>query len=113
MKASRLGRTSPLSLAMLAVWGPEYAALADSARLTSAIAEPPSSSGASTSSTAIEKLRARLGEDGAFQKLIVRWDGGTLQQVTIGPTIGRDGKPAICVLARRQISSQLSASAEK
>jgi hypothetical protein len=59
------------------------------------------------------KLLSRLGEYGAFQEVIVRWDSGTVQQVTIGPTIGPDGKPAICVVARRHMGVQLSASADK
>jgi hypothetical protein len=57
------------------------------------------------------KLLARLGEYGDFQELLVRWNNGVVQQVTIGPTIGSDGKPAICVVARRHIGTQLSASA--
>jgi hypothetical protein len=43
----------------------------------------------------------------------VRWDSGAVQQVTIGPTIGPDGKPVICVVARRHVGTQLSASADK
>jgi hypothetical protein len=45
--------------------------------------------------------------------MIVRWDSGTVQQVTIGPAIGPDGKPGICVVARRHVGTQLSASASK
>jgi hypothetical protein len=59
------------------------------------------------------KVLARLGEYGAFQEVLVRWDSGAIEQVTIGPAIGPDGKPAICVLAHRHVGTQLSASADK
>jgi hypothetical protein len=42
---------------------------------------------------------------GAFAAYLVRWNDGTLQEVTIGPANDQDGQPAICVLAHRHVAT--------
>ena len=99
MKPSRLRRTSLLSIAIAAVWGPACAASAQEYRADIGNCRASVEQWIKHEADGGRKLLARLGEYGAFQELIVRWDSGTIQQVTIGPTIGPDGKPAICVVA--------------
>jgi hypothetical protein len=110
MKASRLRRTSLLTIAIAAVWGPPSAAFTQQYRADIGNCRASVEQWIKHEADGGRKLLARLGEYGAFQELLVRWDSGTIQQVTIGPTIGTDGKPAICVIARRHVGSQLSAS---
>jgi hypothetical protein len=98
---------------MVAVWGPACAALAQPYRADIGNCRASVEQWIEHEADGRRKLLTRLGEYGAFQELIVRWDSGTIQQVTIGPTIGPDGKPGICVVARRHIDAQLSASAGK
>ena len=113
MKTSRLYRTALLSLPLAAVWGPATAAFAQEYRAHIGNCRASIEQWIKHEAAGGRKLLARLGEYGAFQEVLVRWDSGTIQQVTIGPTIGPDGKPAICVVARRHVGTQLSASAEK
>ena len=113
MKTSRLYRTALLSLPLAAVWGPATAAFAQEYRAHIGNCRASIEQWIKHEADGGRKLLARLGEYGAFQEVLVRWDSGTIQQVTIGPTTGPDGKPAICVVARREVGTQLSASAKK
>jgi hypothetical protein len=113
MKANGFRRTALLSTAIAAVWGPAGAAAAQEYRAHVGNCRASVEQWIKHETDGGRKLLARLGEHGAFQEVIVRWDSGTIQQVTIGPTIGPDGQPAICVVARRHIGAQLSASADK
>jgi hypothetical protein len=111
MKTSRLGHIALLSIAVAAVWWwPACAALAQPYRAHIGNCRASLEQWIEREAGGGRKLLARLGEYGAFQELIVRWNSGTVQQVTIGPTIGPDGKPAICVVARRHIGTQVSVS---
>jgi hypothetical protein len=113
MKTSRLSRTSPLSIAIAAVWGQACTASAQEYRADLGNCRASVERWIEHEADGGRKLLARLGEYGAFHEMIVRWDSGTIQQVTIGPAIAPDGKPAICVVARRHVGTQLSASASK
>ena len=53
-----------------------------------------------------QKILEERGRMGAFAAYLMRWNDGTVQEVTIGPANDADGKPAICVLALRHISGQ-------
>jgi hypothetical protein len=113
MTTSRTSRISLLSIAIAAVWGPACAASAQQYRAEVRNCRASVEQWIKHEAAGGRKILARLGEYGAFQEVIVRWDSGTVQQVTIGPTIGPDGTPAICVVARRHVGTQLSASAGK
>jgi hypothetical protein len=104
-------RISLLSVAIAVVWGPACAAFAQQYRADIDNCRASVEQWIKHEADGGRKLLARLGEYGAFQEVLVRWNNGVVQQVTIGPTIGPDGKPAICVVARRHIGTQLSASA--
>ena len=52
-----------------------------------------------------EKILEERGRMGVFAAYLVRWNDGTVQEVTIGPASDSEGKPAICVLAQRHVSS--------
>jgi hypothetical protein len=108
MKTSRLGHIALLSIAIAAVWWwPSCAALGQPYRADIGNCRASIEQWIDHEADGGRKLLARLGEYGAFQDLIVCWNSGTVQQVTIGPTIGPDGKPAICVVARRHIGTQV------
>ncbi len=113
MKASRFTRVSLLSVAIAVVWDPAGAAFAQQYRADIDNCRASVEQWIKHEADGGPKLLARLGEYGAFQEVLVRWNNGVVQQVTIGPTIGPDGKPAICVVARRHIGTQLSASTGK
>lgn len=49
------------------------------------------------------KILETHGQIGALRELTVRWDSGTIQRVTVGPTVLADGASAICVLARSHV----------
>jgi hypothetical protein len=113
MKTSGSKRTALLSIAIAAIGASAGAAWAQQYRADIRNCRASVEQWITHEADGGRKLLARLGEYGAFQELIVRWDSGAIQQVTIGPTIGPDGKPAICVVARRHVGSQLSASVDK
>jgi hypothetical protein len=113
MTTSRLRRIALLSIAIAAVWAPAGAAFAQQYRADIGNCRASIEQWLEHETDGGRKLLAHLGEYGAFQEILVRWDSGTIQQVTVGPTIGPDGKPAICVVARRHVGTQLSASAGK
>jgi hypothetical protein len=113
MKTSKLYRTALLSIALAAVWGPACKPFAQEYRAHTGNCRASVEQWIAHEADGGRKLLARLGEYGAFQELIVRWDSGTIQQVTIGPTLGPDGQPAICIVARRGVGTERSASAQK
>jgi len=43
---------------------------------------------------------------GAFAAYRVRWDDGTVWDVTVGPSEDADGSPAMCIVARRNVPAQ-------
>jgi hypothetical protein len=50
-----------------------------------------------------QKIVEQRGTMGAFAAYLMRWNDGTLQEVTIGPANDTEGRPAICVLAQRHV----------
>ena len=51
-----------------------------------------------------QKILEQRGTMGAFAAYLIRWNDGTVQEVTIGPANDTDGEPAICVLERRHVA---------